>query len=87
MHDTNCLWNLARRCRDLGKMAIEPEIGEQLTIWATELAEIAENSESGPVEHQRLNDLSQTRQGGAAGKGAQCEAEIDRSTMPSSAAA
>ena len=29
----------------------EPEIVEQLTIWATELAEIAENSESGPVEH------------------------------------
>ena len=50
MRDTNYLWNLARRCRDLGKMAIEPEIIEQLTIWATELAEIAENSESGPVE-------------------------------------
>jgi hypothetical protein len=50
MHDANYLWNLARRCRDLGKMAIEPEIIEQLTIWATELAEIAENSESGPVE-------------------------------------
>ena len=51
MHDANYFWNLARRCRDLGKMAIEPEIIEQLTIWATELAEIAENSESGPVEH------------------------------------
>jgi hypothetical protein len=51
MHDANYLWNLARRCRDLGKMAIEPEIIEQLTIWAIELAEIAENSETGLVEH------------------------------------
>jgi hypothetical protein len=50
MHDTNYLWNLARRCRDLGKMAIEPEIIEQLTIWATELAEIAEDSESRAVQ-------------------------------------
>jgi hypothetical protein len=51
MQGANHLWKLARRCRDLGKTAIEPEIIEQLTIWATELAEIAENSESGPVEH------------------------------------
>jgi len=52
MHDANYLWNLARRCRDLGKMAIEPEIIEQLRIWATELAEIAENLESRPVERE-----------------------------------
>ena len=52
MHDANYFWNLARRCRDLGKMTIEPEIIEQLRIWAAELAEIAKNLESRPVEHE-----------------------------------
>jgi len=52
MHDANYLWNLARRCRDLGKTAIEPEIVEQLRIWATELAEIAEDTECRDVQHE-----------------------------------
>jgi hypothetical protein len=33
-------------------MTIEPEIIEQLRIWAAELAEIAANLESRPVEHE-----------------------------------
>jgi hypothetical protein len=41
MHDSNYFSNLARRCRDLGKTAIEPAAIEQLRIWAAELAEIA----------------------------------------------
>jgi hypothetical protein len=41
---------LARRCRYLEKTGIEPEIIEQLRIWATELAEIAEDSESRAVQ-------------------------------------
>jgi hypothetical protein len=52
MHDPNHLWKLARRCRDLEKIAIEPAVIEQLRIWATELAEIAENLESRSVEHE-----------------------------------
>jgi hypothetical protein len=52
MHDPNYLLKLARRCHDLGNTAIEPEITEQLRIWATELTEIAEIFESRPVEHE-----------------------------------
>jgi hypothetical protein len=52
MHDSNDFSNLARRCRDLGKTAIEPAAIEQLRIWAAELAEIAANLESRPVEHE-----------------------------------
>jgi len=42
MHDESHLLELARRCRDLEKTAIEPEITEQLRMWATELAEALE---------------------------------------------
>jgi hypothetical protein len=42
MHDESHLLELARRCRDLEKTAIEPEIIEQLRMWATELAEASE---------------------------------------------
>jgi hypothetical protein len=52
MHDANHLWKLASRCRDLEKIAIEPEVIEQIGIWATELGEIAENLEARPVEHE-----------------------------------
>jgi hypothetical protein len=52
MHEPNHLWKLAKRCRDLEKIEIEPEVIEQLRIWATELAEIAENLESRPVEQE-----------------------------------
>jgi hypothetical protein len=45
MKDASYILKLARRCRDLEKTEIEPEIIEQLRIWATELAEIAEDSE------------------------------------------
>jgi hypothetical protein len=45
MKNASYLLKLARRCRDLEKTEIEPEIIEQFRIWATELAEIAEGLE------------------------------------------
>jgi hypothetical protein len=44
------LW-LATRCRDLEATAIEPEVIEQLKIWATELAEMADDVECRAVQH------------------------------------
>jgi hypothetical protein len=41
---------LAMRCRDLGKTAFEPEVIEQLGIWATELAGMAADSGSRAVQ-------------------------------------
>jgi hypothetical protein len=52
MQDVSYLRKLARQCRDLEKTVTDPEIIEQLRIWATELAETAENLESRPVEHE-----------------------------------
>jgi hypothetical protein len=46
MNNASYLLKLARRCRDLDKAAIEPEVMEQLRIWATELAEMAKDFES-----------------------------------------
>jgi hypothetical protein len=71
----------------LGKTAIEPEVVEQLRIWATELAEIEKISNPDPLRTKWLNDPSRTRWRGAACKRAQYEAEIDRNTKPSSVAA
>jgi hypothetical protein len=50
MKDVSYLLKLAGRCQDLEKTAIAPEVVEQLRIWATELAEIAEDSESRAVQ-------------------------------------
>ena len=50
MHDVNHLLGLARRCRDLEKTAIKSEVVEQLRIWATELAEMAEECRA--VQHE-----------------------------------
>jgi hypothetical protein len=50
MKDASYLWKLAGRCRDFEKTGVEPEIIEQLRIWATELTEIAEDAESRAVQ-------------------------------------
>jgi hypothetical protein len=50
MKDASYILKLARRCRDLGKTSIEPEVVEQLRIWATELAGMVEDSESRAVQ-------------------------------------
>jgi hypothetical protein len=45
MHDPNFLREHARRCRALSKTAVEPEVIEQLRVWAVELAEEADQAE------------------------------------------
>jgi hypothetical protein len=50
MKDASYFFNLAKRCRDLEKTAIELEAIEQLRIWATELAGMAESSEPRAVQ-------------------------------------
>ena len=45
MHDPNSLREQARKCRVLSRAAIEPEVIEQLRIWAVELAEEADQAE------------------------------------------
>ena len=42
MHDPHSLRKQARKCRALSKTAIEPEVIEQLRVWAVELADEAE---------------------------------------------
>jgi hypothetical protein len=50
MKDASSLLKLARRCRDLEKTAIVSEVVEQLRMWATELAGMAEDSGSRAVQ-------------------------------------
>jgi hypothetical protein len=45
----------------LEKTAIAPEVVEQLRIWATELAGMAEDSESGLFSPKWLTDYSPDR--------------------------
>jgi hypothetical protein len=45
MHDPSSLREQARRCRALAKTAAEPEVIEQLRVWAVELAEDADQLE------------------------------------------
>ena len=45
MHDPSHLREQARRCRALSKTAIEPEVIEQLRVWAVELADEADQAE------------------------------------------
>ena len=61
MKDASSLLKLVGRCRDLEKTAIAPEVVEQLRIWATELAGMAENSESGLFSPKWLTDYSHDR--------------------------
>jgi hypothetical protein len=57
MQRVNHLRDLARRCRALEKTAIDLEVIEQLKIWATELAEIAEGMEGPSVEHETAESM------------------------------
>jgi hypothetical protein len=45
MHDAQSLREQAKRCRTLSKNITEPEVIEQLRVWAVELAEEAEQAE------------------------------------------
>jgi hypothetical protein len=52
MNDPQCLREQARRCRALSKTAVEPEVIEQLCVWAVELAEEAEQAEWRAAEEE-----------------------------------
>ena len=55
MHDPKSLREQARRCRALSKTAVEPEMIEQLRVWAMELAEEAEQAEWGSAEEKEAD--------------------------------
>jgi hypothetical protein len=52
MLDRSSLREQARRCRVLSKTAVEPEVIEQLRVWAVELAEEAEQAEWRAAEEE-----------------------------------
>jgi hypothetical protein len=54
MHDPSALREQARRCRALSKNAVEPEVIEQLRVWAVELAEEADQTEWGAAEPEEI---------------------------------
>jgi len=56
MRDPNSLREQARRCRALSKTAVEPEVIEQLRVWAVDLAEEADQAERPEVERERLTE-------------------------------
>ena len=45
MHDPKDLRSLSRQCRERAKTALEPDVIDQLRIWAIELAVEADNVE------------------------------------------
>jgi len=51
MNDPTSLREQARKCRALSKAALEPEVIEQLRVWAVELAE-ADHAEWGKAEKE-----------------------------------
>lgn len=52
MHDPRSLREQACRCRALSKSAVQPEVIEQLRVWAVELAEEAEEAEWRAAEEE-----------------------------------
>jgi hypothetical protein len=52
MHDAQSLREQAKRCRTLSKVVTEPEVIEQLRVWAVELAEEAEQAEWREAERE-----------------------------------
>jgi hypothetical protein len=52
MNDPRSLREQARRCRSLSKTALEPEVIEQLRVWAVELAEEADQAEWRAAERE-----------------------------------
>jgi hypothetical protein len=52
MHDTNYFRDRAQRCRALSKTAMEPEVIEQLRVWAADFAEEADDAERHALERE-----------------------------------
>jgi hypothetical protein len=53
MRDPISLRELARKCRALAKTAVEPEVIEQLQMWAVELVEEAEQTKWRAAEREQ----------------------------------
>jgi hypothetical protein len=47
MRDPHDVRDLARECRERAKTAIEPDVIDQLRLWAVELADQADDIERG----------------------------------------
>jgi hypothetical protein len=45
MHDPQDLRGLARKCRMMTKLSLQPSVNEQLWLWAAELADYADETE------------------------------------------
>ena len=52
MNHPKSLREQARKCRALSKTAVEPEVIEQLRVWAVELAEEAEQMDWRDAERE-----------------------------------
>jgi len=55
MHDPKSLREQARRCSALSKTAVEPEVIEQLRVWAVDLVEEADQAEWGAAEEKEAD--------------------------------
>ena len=55
MHDPKSLREQALKCPTLSETAVEPEVIEQLRIWAVELAEEADQEEWGAAEKEETS--------------------------------
>jgi hypothetical protein len=52
MSDVDHLRDCARRCRGLSKIAIEPDVIEQLRVWAVDFADEADEEERRAAERE-----------------------------------
>ena len=57
MKDADHLRRLARRCRTLMERETQPDVVEQLEIWAIELAELTEDLECRLVRHETAEPM------------------------------
>ena len=55
MHDPKSLREQARKCRALSQTAVEPEVIEQLRVWAVDLVEEADQAEWGAAEEKEAD--------------------------------
>ena len=60
MNDATSLRHQAKRCHNLSKTTTEPEVIEQLRVWAAELAEEANQTEWRMAEREHALCLSRS---------------------------
>jgi hypothetical protein len=56
MRDPQEFRELARRCREHARSSIDPDVLEQLRLWAAELADVADEIERSSGERARWRD-------------------------------